>query len=441
MRRRAGDPPFVMTESLKWFSTRGSRNPFTTRETISRGLAPDGGLFFPSHFPHSNEVELAGLDSFPEIAALVLAPYFQGDPLKEQLPEICQQAFNFPLILKKLDAQTRVLELFHGPTAAFKDFGARFLAQVLSRIQPRTTILVATSGDTGGAVASAFHKVKGVNVVVLFPKDRISPRQKHQLTAWGDNILSLEIDGDFDACQRMVKECFQDENLSQDLNLSSANSINVGRLLPQMAYYACAGTWSVRRMGTPLQLLIPSGNLGNAVGALWAQQMGFPVGKIGIVTNANETLLQYFKTGVYEPRKSVATLANAMDVGNPSNFERLKEIFPRLDLLKKNGISFFSVGDEEIRKSIRQTYDRYQEIVCPHTATASWIAETIKPFQPVTWVATAHASKFETIVEPSIGRSVELAPQLKEILSRKPVYETLESDVAALKKKIRQAFG
>lgn len=431
-----------MTESMKWLSTRGSLIPSSIREAISKGLAQDGGLFCPSFFPRANEVELAGVDSFSQIASIVLAPFFQGDPLREQLPEICQAAFNFPLVLKKIDSDHRVLELFHGPTAAFKDFGARFLAQTLSRIQPKTTVLVATSGDTGGAVASAFHRLKGVQVVVLFPKDRISPRQKHQLTAWGDNVLSLEVDGDFDACQKMVKECFLDEALARDLNLSSANSINVGRLLPQMAYYACASLWSVRRHGTPLQLLIPSGNLGNAVGALWAQQMGFPIGKIGIVTNANETLLKYFQTGTYEACPSVATLANAMDVGNPSNFERLKALFPKVDALKKNGVSIYRVDDEEIRKSIRQTYDRFKEVVCPHTATATWVAQTEQPFRPLTWVATAHPSKFETVVDPLLksvlGHPVELAPQLSEILGRQPIFETLESNTAALKKKLRE---
>ncbi len=316
-----------------------------------------------------------------------------------------------------------MLELFHGPTAAFKDFGARFLAESLQRLQTPgaqpLTILVATSGDTGGAVAAAFHRRPWARVVILYPKGLVSPRQEQQLTCWGDNVTSLRVDGTFDDCQRLVKEAFVDVPLSRKHRFSSANSINIGRLLPQMVYYVASSLYIERRTGARANFVIPAGNLGNAFAAVWARAVGLPIDRIVLAHNANRTVPDYFSSGIWQPRASVATLASAMDVGNPSNMERLRALLPTWTQMREQ-LSADSVDDGAIRERIREDYRRFGREWCPHTATAAEVYSRLPADQragaPWVLVATAHPAKFSEIVEPLLGKSLEIPASLAHLL-------------------------
>src|SRR6185295_226688 len=273
------------------------------------------------------------------------------DVLLPQLSEICREAFNFPIVLNYIGYDTAVLELFHGPTAAFKDVGARFLAACVSRLPGRRMVLVATSGDTGGAVAAAFHEHPEIEVVILFPKDKVSQRQQAQLTCWGESVRAFAVRGDFDDCQRIVKTAFGNTEWAEAHGLLSANSINQGRILPQTVYYAAAGLWYLRQKGARAGFIIPTGNLGNAVAAFWAREMGLPLREIILATNANDAVPDYFASGLWEPHQTIPTLANAMDVGHPSNIERLLNLYPEVSELRKIAHAF-SVSDEEIAATI-----------------------------------------------------------------------------------------
>ncbi|MBT5093474.1 MAG: threonine synthase, partial [Halobacteriovoraceae bacterium] len=308
------------------------------------------------------------------------------------------------------------------PTAAFKDFGARFLAFAMSAIieakdQRERTILVATSGDTGGAVASAFHKRPGIKVAILYPEGLVSPRQEKQLTCWGDNIVAFKVAGTFDDCQALVKEAFNNSQLREQFGLTSANSINLGRVLPQMAYHAFSSSKFKEERNLIPTLIIPTGNLGNAVGAFWAKRMGSPIANIVLATNANKALPVYFDSGKYKERKSVATLANAMDVGAPSNMERLLHLIPSLEELQKISASY-SVSDEEISETISQFYREQELILCPHTAVAMKVWQEHYPTVPSILSATAHPAKFESIVEPLIGQQIPLPAVLQNLIAK-----------------------
>jgi threonine synthase len=317
----------------------------------------------------------------------------------------------------------RVLELFHGPTAAFKDFGARFLAASLERIRRnekrKLTILVATSGDTGGAVAAAFHGRPWVEVGVLYPKGLVSPRQAQQLACWGDNIRTYVVRGNFDECQRMVKEAFADAALAKSHQLSSANSINIGRLLPQMVYYAQSSLKVWRETGKKPSFIIPSGNVGNAAACIFAKLSGLPIGDIVLATNANRTVNDFLHSGDWQPRASVATLANAMDVGNPSNVERLRALFPNIEALRSQ-VTADSVTDEQIRTRIKTDMQSLGQVWCPHTAVAAEVYQRIatrRASEQWIIVSTAHPAKFDDVVEPLIGRAVPVPEALSKLLA------------------------
>ncbi len=411
---------------MRFLSTRDPSHAVGLGEAISRGLAPDGGLYVPDALPALDVDGLAGAASLAELASRMLGPFADGDVMAEVLPAAAGEAFNFPAPLVELrgaDGPLSVLELFHGPTAAFKDFGARFLAASLERI-PRTdprrlTILVATSGDTGGAVAAAFHGRPWVDVVVLYPRGLVSARQEKQLACWGGNVRTLAVNGTFDDCQRMVKEAFVDPALTSGMQLTSANSINAGRLLPQMVYYASASVELSRRDGRPANFIIPSGNLGNALACVWARECGLPIGDIVLASNANTTVPDYLRTGEWRPRASVATLASAMDVGNPSNMERLRWLFPGWNDLGRL-LSAQPVSDDEIRATIQRDYAAFGQTWCPHTATAACTYRGLDPGRrrDERWVlvATAHPAKFNDIVEPLIGAAVPVPPALAALL-------------------------
>jgi threonine synthase len=433
---------------MRFQSTRNAAHTVGLSEAIARGLAPDGGLYVPASLPELRVAALAGARDLPALAAGLIAPFAAGDVMTDELGEITRDAFNFAAPVVDVDAARgplSVLELFHGPTAAFKDFGARFLAATLERIPRadprRLTILVATSGDTGGAVAAAFFDRPWVDVVVLYPRGLVSPRQEKQLACWGRNVRTLSVAGTFDDCQRMVKEAFVDESLAQALLLSSANSINVGRLLPQMVYYAKASLELARRDGRAPNFIIPTGNLGNALACIWAREAGLPIGEIVLASNANLTVPDYLQSGEWRPRPSVATLASAMDVGNPSNMERLRWLFPSVEQLRGK-VSAVSVSDDEIRATIRRDHRELGQTWCPHTATAAHVyARLAAARRDERWVlvATAHPAKFNDIVEPLIGEAVPVPPALAALLELPSVQTQVEPSLGALRAVLMEA--
>jgi threonine synthase len=410
---------------MRYVSTRNAADRVSLSDAIARGLAPDGGLYVPDGWPTVDPEALARAGSCASLAAGLLGPFAAGDRLDAALADVAAEAFNFPIPVVDVEAAPgplSVLELFHGPTAAFKDCGARFLAAALER-HPRDdgrrcTILVATSGDTGSAVAAAFHGRPWVDVVVLYPRNLVSARQEQQLACWGGNVRTLAVGGTFDDCQRLAKQAFADARLSAALDLSSANSINVGRLLPQMVYYVAAALELAQRDGRAPNFIVPTGNLGNALACVWARELGLPIGDIVLAANANRAVPDYLATGTFEPRPSIATLASAMDVGNPSNLERLRWLDPQRSALRRP-LTALSVGDEQIRATIRRDHRELGRVWCPHTATAAHVYRELPPARHrERWVivATAHPAKFDEIVEPLIGAKIPVPPALAALL-------------------------
>ncbi len=436
-----------MSAALRYISTRGGSPAASLSEAIAAGLAPDGGLYVPEAMPRLDVDHFDPHDSLADTATTLLAPFFAGDPLAAALPAICAEALNFPVPHRALPADgAHVLELFHGPTAAFKDVGARFLAACLARL-PRAdaralTILVATSGDTGAAVGAAFHGRPGVRVVILYPDGKVSPRQAHQLGCFGDNVTALRVAGRFDDCQRMVKAALNDRALQAAVPLSSANSISLGRLLPQMSYYAHTALAWWRERGQPLNLIVPTGNLGNALAALWVRALGLPIGRVRLACNANATLPEFLGGADYRPREAVATIANAMDVGAPSNVERLRWLFD--DATLRRELPATRVDDEAIRATIARHAREHGEVFCPHTATAVHVLDTLRAAgdrDDWTVVATAHPAKFESVVEPLIGRPVAVPAALAAMLARPAHATPLPATEAALDELLRALPG
>jgi len=431
---------------MRYLSTRDTAHSAGLSAAIARGLAPDGGLYVPEALPRIDPAALGDPVDLPALAERLLRPFVAGDAMAERLGEITHDAFDFPAPVVEVPGAggpLSVLELFHGPTAAFKDFGARFLAATLERsprADPRRlTILVATSGDTGGAVAAAFHGRPWVDVVVLYPRGLVSARQQKQLACWGGNVSTLSVAGTFDDCQRMVKEAFLDTSLAATLQLSSANSINVGRLLPQMVYYAKASLELWRADGRAPGFIIPTGNLGNALACVWAREAGLPIGDIVLASNANLTVPEFLQSGEWRPRPSLATLASAMDVGNPSNMERLRWLFPDLERLRSK-LTAQPVTDEEIRDTIRRDHRELGFTWCPHTATAACVYRRLGA-GPRTgrWVlvATAHPAKFDEIVEPLVGAAVPVPDALAALLA----LPSLQVEIGPGLEALRQALA
>jgi len=419
---------------MKFRSTRSTSPLLTLSEAIQTSLAPDRGLYVPVSFPAFKVSNFDGLASWSEIGERMLAPFFEGDELAPQIADICSEAFNFPILLN-YGSDTAVLELFHGPTAAFKDVGARFLAACVSRLGGRRTVIVATSGDTGGAVAAAFHEYSEIDVVVLFPRNKVSPLQQQQLTCWGEGARAFAVRGDFDDCQRIVKTAFANREWAEAKGLLSANSINLGRLLPQTAYYAAASLWYLRERGALPGFVVPTGNLGNAVAAFWARQMGLPLREIVLATNANDAIPEYFASGSWKPHPTIATIANAMDVGNPSNMQRLLDLHPEITELRRVAQSF-SVSDQEIADTIAHDYSSAGRTLCPHTATAVHVRRRL-PSPHWIIVATAHPAKFDSVVEPLIGRSLNMPPSLVQLFDRPTRFEEIDAEFEALKEALQ----
>jgi threonine synthase len=426
---------------MRFLSTRGASPAVGFGEALTQGLAPDGGLYVPEQWPSIPLKDFDKASELADVANVMMRPFVDSDRIAPELAAITSDAFFFPapLVPVNNDGTLSVLELFHGPTAAFKDFGARFLAASMQRLRAGAArplnILVATSGDTGGAVAAAFHRRPGVVVSVLFPKGMVSPTQERQLTCWGDNVHSFRVSGSFDDCQRLVKEAFVDAALKARFELSSANSINLGRLLPQAVYYAATSLAVYRRHGVAPNFIIPSGNMGNSVACVWARQLGLPIGRIVLAHNVNRAVPDFLQSGEWRPRASVSTLASAMDVGAPSNMERLRALFSGIDAVR-NAVRAESVTDAEISARITTDFQHYGKIWCPHTATAAEVYARMSPSERAAgrWivVSTAHPAKFREIVEPLIGQRIEMPESLAKLFSRPVSSIDLQPDLAAL---------
>ena len=424
---------------MQFSSLSNSKLKRSFAEAVVEGLAPDRGLYFPDSIPVlPQEFWLSSEDRNSwDIGAEMLAPYTEGCIDKDELREILKDVLNFPIPLHEIEKGVFSLELFHGPTAAFKDVGARFLSRVLSRITDRRlTVLVATSGDTGSAVANGFLGVPNIDVVILYPSGRISKIQEQQLTTAGQNIVALEVEGSFDQCQTMVKTAFLDTSLQSERPLTSANSINIARWMPQSIYYA----WATYQLGKPAVFSVPSGNFGNIAAGLLAAKMGMPVAGFVAATNANDGMEKYLSVDCdssFEPRPSVSTMSNAMDVGDPSNRPRVEALFEN-DLVKmRNELIGFSLDDAGTSKVMSELSENSNYLVCPHTAVGY---AGLKSYQsefgnsdPGIVLSTAHPAKFGELVEGATHITPEVPPHLKDCLSKLKQSTVIAPNYEALK--------
>ena len=422
------------------------------REALFTGLAPDGGLYHPVESPDFSGL-LAGFDDstpFVDLAAEMCAALLSPELPVEQARQLARRAFTFAPLLRRLDEHVLLLELFHGPTCAFKDFGAQFLAAAMEDFlggeESRIQVLVATSGDTGSAVAHAFHGRAGIDVVILYPSGRVSELQEKQLTTLGGNVHALEVDGSFDDCQRLVKEAFKDAAMNSRLRLTSANSINVGRLLPQTLYYACAATRRKELGGEAPTVCVPSGNFGNLTAGVYAWRWGLPVRGFIAATNANDVVPLYLADGRFTPRPSVQTLSNAMDVGNPSNFERLEELFRGDWKAMASRIEGRAIDDERTKKTMRRIYAERGLLVDPHTAVgcaaaADHIEEGGAGAEQVIVLSTAHPGKFSAIVRDATGTAPVLPERLARCLTLPQKSLRMAAALPALAEFLLDSFG
>ncbi|HUQ89597.1 MAG TPA: threonine synthase [Vicinamibacterales bacterium] len=416
-------------------STRGKAPAVSLKEAVIAGIAPDGGLYVPQAIPRMPDSWWSALrgKSFHDIS-IAIAMQFTGDELDHAtLTQLVREAINFPVRIVPLEKGLGVLELFHGPTFAFKDFGARTLARLMSLLHDGSeiTVLVATSGDTGSAVANAFFGVARTRIVVLYPEGKISDVQEAQFTTLGGNVTAVAVSGSFDDCQRLAKEAFADPSLGSRVRLTSANSISLGRLLPQIFYYAYAAMQS--SSDKPLTISVPSGNFGNLVAGVMAWKMGAPIQCFRAPTTINDTVPRYLASGKVEARPSVQTLANAMDVGNPSNLERLQWLFNGDLAAMKAVITSVSYTDEDVRRSIATLFQRYHYVADPHTAIA-YLGLPEKRTGASLFLATAHPAKFREVVQPVIKKEVPLPDALAETLSRSKSVKRIHPDLGELAK-------
>ena len=418
---------------MNYYSTNNKNLTLDIKEAVIKGLAGDNGLFMPESIPVLNDDFINNMKnlSLQEIAYEVLRPYFIPVVPEEKLKSIIAEAFNFDIPLRKIDDRISVLELFHGPTSAFKDVGARFLARILSwfvkDMDQDVYVLVATSGDTGGAVANGFVDVPGIKVVVLYPGGMVSDRQERQFTTLGRNITALEVGGTFDDCQRLVKTAFLDNELNRKMFLTSANSINIARLLPQAVYYFYAFA-QLKDKIEDVVFAVPSGNFGNLTAGLIAYKMGLPVKRFIAATNINDVVPEYLQTGKYNPRTSVQTLANAMDVGDPSNFVRVQEIFGKDINEIKKAIYGFVVSDDVIRKTIQNVFERSGYVLDPHGA-CGYVAlnSELKNNENGIFLATAHPAKFPDVVEEQIKNKVEMPESMQQFMNKEKMINKITS--------------
>ncbi|MGB2434934.1 MAG: threonine synthase [Flavobacteriaceae bacterium] len=414
---------------MKYFSLNHNSKSTLFHDAVKRGLAPDRGLYFPETIPQLPQSFFDGIEkmSIPEMAYRVIKPYVGNQILKEKLMEIVSETLDFDFPIIAITDNIAALELFQGPTLAFKDVGARFMARSLGHLNrdsnEKITVLVATSGDTGGAVANGFLGVEGINVVILYPKGKVSEIQEKQLTTLGQNITALEVDGVFDDCQEMVKTAFLDPGLSS-VNLTSANSINVARWLPQMFYYFIAYR-ALKSKNKRLVFSVPSGNFGNICAGIMGQQMGLPIDHFIASTNVNDAVPRYLETGTYDPMPTIQTISNAMDVGNPSNFVRIQKIFNNDAVKMKKNISGYRYTDQETIKALKEIYDLKNYIADPHGAVGylglkEYLNEQKEDLYGV-FLETAHPVKFLDSVNKTLKLEVEIPERLKDTLAKEKV--------------------
>ncbi len=426
---------------MLYYSTNHISPKVNFKEATIKGLAPDKGLYFPEYIPQlpKNFIKNIEQRSKEEIAITVIQPYI-GDLIpKNDLEKIVAETINFDFPLVSIEKDIYALELFHGPTLAFKDVGARFMSRCLGyfiKDQPKKiTVLVATSGDTGGAVANGFYDVEGVNVVILYPSSKVSSVQELQLTSLGKNITALEVNGTFDDCQHLVKRAFSDDLLKKELFITSANSINIARWLPQQFYYFFAyQQWDDK--DAPPVISVPSGNFGNICAGLLAYKSGLPVKHFIAACNANDVFPSYLKSGKYTCQQSISTLSNAMDVGDPSNFVRILELFDQQFNLLKDIISSYSISDEEIKEVIKKVYQKSNYLLDPHGAVGYLGLVKYMQQQPGLkgiFLETAHPVKFYDVVEPIIHQPVPIPDSIEGLLKKEKQSIIMEVDYEVFK--------
>lgn len=431
---------------MRYISTNGKAEPVSFAEAALRGLAPDGGLYLPETWPRlpeaiSGEFRKYGLAEM----GYQISRLFVDELDDSALQRINSEALNFDAPLVRLEDGIHVLELFHGPTLAFKDFGARFMSRIFSALRQEADkdliILAATSGDTGSAVAQGFLGVEGIKVCLLYPSGQVSHIQEHQLTTAGQNVTALEVNGTFDDCQQMVKQAFSDARLNEQLMLSSANSINIARLIPQMFYYFYALA-QLKSETAPI-FVVPSGNFGNLTAGLMAQKVGMPASGFIAATNLNDVVPQYLSTGHFKPRASQRTISNAMDVGNPSNFERILHLFDSDQQEIRRHLWGVSFSDDETQKAIGKVYEKQHYLMDPHTAVGYNAVQEYReeasgyfsehPDTPFIVLSTAHPAKFGDIIEPVIGEKVPVPDRLRVCLDKPKKSIPMENTFAELR--------
>ncbi|MFN5020583.1 MAG: threonine synthase [bacterium] len=435
---------------MRYFSLNNTNNVVDFREATLQGQAPDGGLYYPENIPVWNDNFIGNLKrkSKSEIGFEIMAPYVGNTIPENELHRIIAETLDFDFPLQPISENIYSLELFHGPTLAFKDVGARFLSRCMGffagKLAKKIVVLVATSGDTGGAVADAFHNISGTEVIILYPSGKVSPVQEKQLTALGGNIHALEIEGDFDDCQKLVKMAFLDEELRKSVMLTSSNSINVARWLPQQIYYALALTqWEEHH--DPV-IAVPSGNFGNLSAGLVAKQSGLPIDQFIAACNANDVFTAYTQSGNYHPRSAVPTLSNAMDVGNPSNFSRILALFQHDHQRLCEAISSISVSDVDTLSTIKEVYAEFQYTLDPHAAVAyNALKDHLKDHagQKGIILGTAHPVKFPSVVQEAIGHRPSVPENLGLLMKKNksarltpPEYASFKATVMDILKNI-----
>lgn len=428
---------------MKFYSTNNKDLRVSFKEAVFNSMPLDKGLYMPEVIPQlpSSFIENIEKYSLTEIAYEVASALLKDEIPADDLKALVEEAANFDAPAVPLDNNTFVLELFHGPSLAFKDFGARFMSRVMAYYlkdgEQLLDVLVATSGDTGGAVALGFLGVPNTRVTILYPKGKVSPIQEQQLTTLGQNIRAIEIDGTFDDCQALVKQAFADEELNQKFRLTSANSINISRLIPQTFYYFNAYAQLKRQGFKEVVFSVPSGNFGNIGAGLLAYKMGLPVKQFIAATNANDTVPRFLETGVYETKPSVQTYANAMDVGAPSNWVRIMDLFKQDTAALKEVVTAYRFTDEETLEGIKAIAEEYDYIACPHTAIAYLAVEKYRQQtedeSTAVFLSTAHACKFPDIFPPLLAAKIEIPSSVEELNGRTKQADELKTDFAGFK--------
>ena len=426
---------------MLFYSLNNNSPKVSFKEATINGQAPDKGLYFPEYIPILSKNFIENINSFSkeEIALEVIKPYVDETIPQNELQKIISETINFDFPLIQITDNIFSLELFHGPTLAFKDVGARFMSRCLSYFvqnnNRKITVLVATSGDTGGAVASGFYNVEGIDVVILYPSGKVSSVQELQLTTYGKNISALEVNGTFDDCQQMVKQAFTDNDLNKELFLTSANSINVARWLPQQFYYFFAYQQWENKNNAPV-FCVPSGNFGNICAGLLAHHSGLPAKHFVAACNANKVIPEFLTNGNYQPKKAVATLSNAMDVGDPSNFVRILELFDQKFHSLKTVLSSYSISDQETKITISDVYAKHKYLLDPHGAVGYLSLKKYLEndfFQKGIFLETAHPVKFYDVVEPIINQKIPLPDSIQSLLNKQKQKITIDADYDQLK--------